>query len=1808
MKNKITYRTRVYALTLLSVFLCELFLPTVAFALSGREHQVEYMSYESFGSTDLVNLQTGDFTYNIPIVNIPGPEGSFQLPLAYHGGIGLEEEASWTGLGWSINAGSISRSVSGIPDDFAGQVVSETSKQSGGSSFYDYINLGLAAYSYDKERGVGVRASFPVVPGVWVGLGYGSMDQATVSVAGLTAGYVGDKTVLSGYGFSFERDWHTGKIKSNDLSTEQRIVSALSSAASLVGVAAGESTDANIWTKIASSDAFGIANKSLLTYSAASIVASNFSHYYLGVNQGYFSAKNTRKGIRTKTKWNYLKSTSETTFGAIYSAGINTDHLRYDGTFSSFSVVPSHYHYNSTYDIRPSKVIRGPGSTPYTPKKYSGASDIFENFDENSPQELKPIHIAYDDFSVSASGVSGLIQPYRVDLGSVSHRVKRKGRFHGSYHLNSFLPYQGANKYIPQFRYLGAGVNHYDNHKGGTVYNPFHAGVRDLGLTDPHSSSLFTLRNDNVFDNASFENTDRADGSYVNKKLRFGNHIEWATNWDLMSTGLSYSPSNYNGSNPLYTNRIMDHLLPAQRASLRTSMPKLGIGGFAITNSQGITYHFTLPIYSENNRLDIYKDANNFTAQTTHGKYAVTWLLTGITGSDFIDRNLNGTIDDDDFGFWVKMDYGKFSGNYRWSDPYTGRHFTTDDHQRVFKQSGKRETYYLNEISTRTHKALFVKSLREDGKSAYDKAGGILPSSSLKLDEIITLSNKDFDFLVSQGMTKTTAGDNTSVTNGDSFDFVWNENDISSYRTQIADFQLNKKVFNYLDYKDQNVLCNETYNSFADPLNPPNSFNNTVNGGKLTLSHVEFYGRNDTKLHPDYNFEYSSNNFAYNPNKFNAWGSYIQSGGDNTTSHGAVVETPDVYCLTKVIDPSGKELIVEYEADEYSSLVGEKIGLKVNPLNYNASSNTITIKNTNIDLTDYYTVGEDIYVEGLLDVVETETYERYKVKQNLANFILNIIGCFSFNLKLNNGQLSFSFGDLETVPNETKTRDLDKEVTFNDNLNITSVTANTIELSGFSSSLWSALGTSGCGRTEYQKDIVFGCQLKSVKGHSVDIPHVFTCSPTLKYVTLELKQKNKLGGNGRVSTIAIQNDQGVGAVKKYVYNDQSDLSGGVSSGYVTSEPPFAEGFTYDFQDHYTFPQTPVQYSKVGVYSNFESSDNSYSAKEEFEFIPVSTNMITETKQTSSPTSFGIEAGDGGNKAWTLEQNAQYSDIKITHDFSLVGQLKSQVTKNSEGQVISSTKYNFAKNNKGRFTKGVISLEAIATDYLVPETDEEHFFVKYNPIRIFQESVKISMNSHGPKVEMLFKLPPPPNIDMEARTMAHKFVRTVEEEQHSRLVSMETEESGIKTKRTYTSFDPVNGQVLETEFSNSKGDRLQTRIIPAYAITDASNNKLYSKMGSKFDDPTNKNVLNALGAEYLSIYDELSDQWSPINAQVHTWDNNWMYRNYDSGDNVFEQTETQTNDAYRKKSTYTWNGLSNSDGTFNNFVDFDWTSTLNPDWIKTSEYTLYDRYSHVLELTDLNNRASSMKMNNNNSLVIASAVNARYDEFAYSGAEDVLSSNGTFGGEVFKGGSSSIIDVSIEPNHVHTGNKALRVDNGGFGYVFKKEFAAGEAKRYRTSVWIHQDNMDQLRLVYTYENGGGSVKYKALHATAANSYLKAGEWYLLVLDVPGAEDAAVATATKLSIQTWCPSIGTPTGSVYIDDFKVFPYDGSMSATVYDERTGEIMASINAMGLAEKYEYDASGRLIRTYQEIPDYNGKVGGFKLRNKYDYDYKRNY
>ncbi len=82
----------------------------------GGPSQPEMSAFKSVGADNMVSPFTGDFSYNIPLLDV----GGYPVNMFYNSGITMDEEASWVGLGWNINPGTITRNMRGLPDDFDG--------------------------------------------------------------------------------------------------------------------------------------------------------------------------------------------------------------------------------------------------------------------------------------------------------------------------------------------------------------------------------------------------------------------------------------------------------------------------------------------------------------------------------------------------------------------------------------------------------------------------------------------------------------------------------------------------------------------------------------------------------------------------------------------------------------------------------------------------------------------------------------------------------------------------------------------------------------------------------------------------------------------------------------------------------------------------------------------------------------------------------------------------------------------------------------------------------------------------------------------------------------------------------------------------------------------------------------------------------------------------------------------------------------------------------------------------------------------------------------------------------------------------------------------------------------------------------------------------------------------------------------------------------------------------------------------------------------------------------------------------------
>ena len=137
--------------------------PTSLMALGGGPSQPEVNSFEPIGTSEMVDLFSGDFTYNIPLLNV----GGYPINISYSGGVGMDQESTWTGLGWNINPGVINRNKRGNADDWKGDEVVRNYNIKGNQTVGMSTGIGAEAFGIDlkkltKALGTDVKIGFNV--------------------------------------------------------------------------------------------------------------------------------------------------------------------------------------------------------------------------------------------------------------------------------------------------------------------------------------------------------------------------------------------------------------------------------------------------------------------------------------------------------------------------------------------------------------------------------------------------------------------------------------------------------------------------------------------------------------------------------------------------------------------------------------------------------------------------------------------------------------------------------------------------------------------------------------------------------------------------------------------------------------------------------------------------------------------------------------------------------------------------------------------------------------------------------------------------------------------------------------------------------------------------------------------------------------------------------------------------------------------------------------------------------------------------------------------------------------------------------------------------------------------------------------------------------------------------------------------------------------------------------------------------------------------------------------------------------------
>lgn len=1678
--------TKVIVSFMLLSILNQVIAPTVAFALTSGPTSPEATSFEPIDTTDMVNPLTGDFTYNLPLLEVPGPEGGYPLSLSYHAGIQPNEDASWVGLGWTLNPGAITRSVNGFPDDWSGSNISRRDYWSGGTqtTYNIGVSVGLPgnvanvgfglSFSQDTYRGFGV--------GMNIGVGVGLGESGFGLNLGIGVSPFGDPYASTGVSFSGKGSDGVSASVGIGVATNFESISVNGNAG--IGYSSGKQSGGSLLGASISSDgtgpSFSVGGISSSTSnSKAGTIKTESSGFSFGMP--IFPGVNINLGYSKIRYWS--DETSNTSIigslrPVVFSAGGNQ-------AFDNYALLDSE-----------KNIVLYPD-----PGKVQGGA--FPDFDV---------------YSVSSQGLSGNMRPYNFQDQVFSQDRKDAN----NNYLIKYFKTRTFGSLMPEakFRFINDFSNSYRQ-----TYPDYASANVDLKTTEP------------PFDG----------------NPQYG----WFTSYNnnlIGSKSIQYYTKDVNG------NMTQAGFLKPKVAGLDRSLHRSDnrrIEGFKITNTSGVTYHYNLPAFSYNE--EVYQEkigGNSSNRQMRTEGYAYTWYLTSITGPDYVDRNNDQTVNEGDWGYWMDFEYGKWCDDYVWRNPSEGFH-RDEDHEFQNVSMGKKEIYYLNAVRTRSHIAIFEKEIRLDARGAspsifnkaaqnrYQYSNGLFDDNSAKsmrLNKIYLLNASDATLVTS---TSSGTGFYANVLDKDDIIAV-GRNNVEAKAIRVIDFNYNYN------------LCKGTANSFGSPGSAQKT-------GKLTLSSLNFRGAGGANLTPPVEFEYepSGNDLK------TVTGTLSSNSGSNTFissdgkfEPGDLIETdePDpTFCgvvVSKV--QNGTSYTYTFKNSRFSGgpVTKQLRNTKNPPYNRGAydmwgmyKSDYESSSNENISR-----------ITTELSNKSTDAWCLRKIKTNMGSEVDVKYEGDTYNRSVLNKNLSLIISDFAKIDESTRVLTINS---FGHNLNALFKIGDVLDfmilthlnelINGYSYQKFDVLKSAleAEGSKPYITNMN-GNQLTIKVSHSLGVK-----MNEYRYSGFEDTEYELLTGNLKVSGGSRFYGGGL-RVKSIAVDDILDNVNQTNYSYSIPETQNSSGVTsyepaiLDIDDAASFGQKAKEAYRKHLYADISVL---YSIAREvpspgvmYEYVTVQNEIHRSGQSNPSPV-------DGK----TVYQYEVFRDNMI-------------------GRVEASPPRTGTANGKSQYTKNIVLKKFIGALGALKK------ITRYD---VLNKKLNETINHY--LHDGLENLPLTDFMTQYEQRLSQFFYQGLLKERYSEVKEVRESDGSYTVRGTFSAkedypavplgqssknyitglesgseniaFDFYSGGLTKILQKDAYGNRFLTEIEPAY--------RKYGDMGPKDKSSMHYSYSNMLSQEASRTtykVNAANQYLGVVSASAQTWSNTVMVDD-ENGDPT---TDGQTN-IWRSKGSYQWmmTGTSANNITpIGLFTPFNHAGTNSPSWKKTAEITRYNVYSAGLEATDINNHYAASKMGYKNSMVTVTASPARHMEIAYTGAEDPFLPNGKFSTGISLGAGS--VDNSI----AHTGSKSISLTAGATGVTYQVALGDLDPSRrdYQIAVWVKSaGDVSTARLFYQIDNQSVQLNAPSFQKSAAG-------WYLLEMRVPA---SALASGTNLTVG--CKNTGGQS-AINFDDFRFQPFNAPTTSYVYDTFTGELTHILDNNNLFVKYEYDATGRLVKVYKEV------------------------
>ena len=933
--------------------------------------QIEF-SKSSGGSGASVNEFTGGFTESIPVLTIPGPDGSsYSMSLTYQSGSSPTEPASWVGFGWTLNPGAIVRQKRGFPDDYKDVKVKYWNKtrESILATRTSLSQQEACGQDFVGSTSIKIRNSFSNY------IGYTHSQENTLSsLFGSVDGYYDDKGNLI-----ISYNWTPYPYIRKLFGKETAVY--------LTGL-----------SKLASSYLSNlILTPSRGTYSVSQMPTINntytgngdifFPTYRSGSD--YLVDENDIPLLQEEvTKINTQSVTEKQVYGYLYTGEVHSKEDVMD------------YYTEKDNDLKKSEKFIGmpfPNNDNYIVT--GGINGTFRAINRKIPYFRPPYsksHVENSGWGLTTgcftSEKGDMVIPIGADIIDNSNDLtveewadkNNNGFTKSSYKDSTIFKFYGERSPL-----------YYNNMKG----------VEDKVLKKCQNYSDYS-------ELTGFKEKIIPDTLFRNQE----NIIEYNTLKTIRESN--------------YSNQVIQSRYLKENIKQVSGFSEELILEYSIINTNGTRYNYGLPVFSRNEKeLNYAIHSNNKTTSSPTWKeenvlvnlntnpdksdivigtelnepYVSSYLLTEIYTDDYVDVKGDGPSYDD-IGGYVLFNYKRVAGDnikrdmftddwkegykgygkeqddkwYKWRLPYSGllySHNSLSDYQDDMGSfsMGETEIYYLESIETKTNKAYFITNksdiwIQIGGKTVRLQGSGLNRQDSYEANHSEYLA---------------TGGQNGYIENTDII-----ENKLEFLEKII----LVSKDISKLNNNPENCVFTNIVstqymqydNDYSTWPNQPNSINQA---GKLTLkrvwkdnSEIKNFGVSPYEFGYIYNNNELPDNLKVNSiespeflySNIDTWGNYQQDGNIRKTNYETWVNQnpsnsfdPAAWNLKTIKYPSGAELRIQYEQNEYTYVQDRRaeIMLSLDDLSSSNSSicSRINIDNYISDLNKYFSSNKLYY-------------------------------------------------------------------------------------------------------------------------------------------------------------------------------------------------------------------------------------------------------------------------------------------------------------------------------------------------------------------------------------------------------------------------------------------------------------------------------------------------------------------------------------------------------------------------------------------------------------------------------------------------------------------------------------------------------------------------------------------------------------------------------------------------------------------------------------------------------------------------------